>query len=136
MADITWKYVSPLKDESELEALELKYCYKLPEDLKTCIIENNAGTPSLVTFDMGENKRMVFGGLLSFNKDDMDSIYDFICLFETDGGKKLKMFPFGIDPAGNFLCIKEGNIVFYNHEEDRSIFICKTFTDFLNMLYK
>ena len=49
-------------------------------------MKNNAGVPSLSTFDLGENKEMVFGGLLSFNEGDVDSIYDYISLFETDDG--------------------------------------------------
>ena len=132
---ITWKYVSPLKDSSEVDVLELKYCYMLPEDLKECIVKNNAGVPSLSTLDLGENKEMVFGGLLSFNEGDVDSIYDYISLFETDDGKGLKMFPFALDPAGNFFCIENGKVVFYDHEMDKTTVICNTFTEFLNMLY-
>ena len=132
---ITWKYVSPLKDSSEVDVLELKYCYMLPEDLKECIVKNNAGVPSLSTFDLGENKEMVFGGLLSFNEGDVDSIYDYISLFETDDGKGLKMFPFALDPAGNFFCIENGKVVFYDHEMDKTTVIGNTFTEFLNMLY-
>ena len=127
--------MSPLKDSSEVDVLELKYCYMLPEDLKECIVKNNAGVPSLSTFDLGENKEMVFGGLLSFNEGDVDSIYDYISLFETDDGKGLKMFPFALDPAGNFFCIENGKVVFYDHEMDKTTVICNTFTEFLNMLY-
>lgn len=135
MADLTWKYVSPLKEGSEVDVLELKYCYMLPKDLKDCIVENNAGVPSLSTFDVGENKEMVFGGLLSFNEGDVDSIYDYINLFETDDGKGLKMFPFALDPAGNFFCIENNKVVMYNHEEDCTIVVSDTFSAFLNMLY-
>lgn len=135
MSNLTWKYVSPLKEGSEVDVLELKYCFALPEDLKECIMLNNAGTPSISTFDIGNNKGMVFGGLLSFNKEDVDSIYDCLRLFETDEGKHLKMFPFAIDPAGNFFCVKDNKIVFYNHETDNFIIISDNFTDFLNSLY-
>jgi len=135
MPNLTWKYISPLKDGSEIDVLELKYCYMLPEDLKECIVKNNAGVPSPSTFDMGENKGMVFGGLLSFNKGDVDSIYDYISLFETENGKGLKMFPFGLDPAGNFLCVKGREIVFYDHETDSVIPISDTFAQLLSMLY-
>lgn len=135
MDSLMWKYVSPLKKKFEVKMLEIQYCYQLPEDLKSCIMEYNAGVPSRSSFDMGENKGMVFGGLLSFNEGDEDSIYDYIGLFEIEPRKKLKMFPFGVDPAGNFLCVKEGKIVFYDHETDRTIPVCDTFTQFLSMLY-
>ncbi len=50
---------------------------------------------------------MVFGGLLSFNKEETDSFFDYVTLFEKESGKRLKMFPFGLDPAGNFFCIEK-----------------------------
>lgn len=43
MEDIQWKYVSPLKDKFKIDDLEIKYCYQLPDDLKNCIVEHNAG---------------------------------------------------------------------------------------------
>ena len=135
MANLTWKYVSPLKEGSEVDVLELKYCFVLPEDLKECIVKNNAGVPSLAVFVVGENKGMIFGGLLSFNEGDVDSIYDYIHLFETDDGKSLKMLPFALDPAGNFLCIENNKVVLYDHEQDCTIVVSDTFTSFLSMLY-
>lgn len=135
MANLEWKYVSPLKEGTEVEVLELKYRFMLPDDLKECLAENNAGVPSLSTFDFGENKEMVFGGLLSFNEGDADSFYDYVGLFEKQDGKSLRMFPFALDPAGNFFCIEDGMIVLYNHETDESLKICRSFTDFLEMLY-
>ena len=135
MPDLKWKYVSPLKEGTEVDVLELKYCYKLPDDLKKCIVENNAGVPSLSTFNLGENRKVVFGGLLSFNNGELDNIYDYIGLFEAEDGKKLKMFPFALDPAGNFFCIENGKMVFYSHEADKTIVICDSFTEFLSRLY-
>lgn len=135
MQNLKWKYVNPLKEGSEVDMLELKYCYKLPEDLKKCITENNAGVPSLPTFDLGKSAGMVFGGLLSFNDGDINCIYDYIYLFETKNGKRLKMFPFGLDPAGNFFCVEDNKIVFYNHETDGTTVICNTFTQFISMLH-
>ena len=50
--------------------------------------------------------------LLSFNKGDADSVYDYIGLFKNEDGTKLKMFPFGLDPFGNFFCVKkDGSVV-------------------------
>lgn len=136
MANLNWKYVSPLKEGGEVDMMELKYHFRLPEDLKKCLEENNAGVPSKSTFDMGENTGMVFGGLLSFNEGDVDSIFDYIAMFEAEDGKGLKMFPFALDPAGNFFCVENSKIVFYNHEEDKTIVISDTFSKFLNMLYE
>lgn len=135
MATIEWKYVSPLAEGTEVEALEQKYGYELPEDLKECIINHNAGVPSLCVFDVGKNKGLVFGGLLSFNESDLDNVYDFIDAFEPDDGNGLKMFPFGLDPAGNLLCEQNGKIVFYNHETDETTVVSDSFTEFLGKLY-
>ena len=135
MTKLEWKYVSPLKEDTTVEILELKYHFMIPDDLKECIIKNNAGVPSLSAFDFGENNAMVFGGLLSFNEGETDSFFDYVNIFEKEDGKSLKMFPFALDPAGNFFCVENGKIVLYKHEEDRTIVICDTFSDFLNMLY-
>lgn len=135
MSNIVWKYVSPLKDENAIKKIEEKYCFAIPEDLKECIIHNNAGVPSVSTFDLEAKKGMVLGGLLSYNKGDLDSIYDYIDLFECSECKKLKMLPFALDPAGNFICIKDNAIVFYDHETDKTQKISNSFTDFLKSLY-
>lgn len=135
MASVQWKYVSPLQDSTEIEALEIKYHYPLPEDLKACVLAHNGGTPSPCLFDFGENKNMVFGGLLSFNADDPDSVHGYIELFRSADGRNLAMFPFGIDPAGNFLCLRSGSVVFYDHEAARALPVCGSFTQFLDCLH-
>lgn len=135
MSNITWKYVSPLKNENAIKEIEEKYFVVIPEDLKACIVHHNAGVPSPSTFDIGEKKGMVLGGLLSFNKGDLDSIYDYIDLFVCDECKKIKMLPFALDPAGNFICIMDNVVVYYNHETDKTVTISNSFTDFLEILY-
>ena len=65
----------------------------------------------------------------------MDNFYDYVALFERKDGKGLKMIPFALDPAGNFFCVENGKIVFYNHETDDTETICDTFKEFLNKLY-
>lgn len=113
MANIEWDAVKPLKVGTEVDVLEVKYLYRLPTDLKECIKKNNGGMPFPFSFDIGKNKGMVFGGLLSFNEGDTDSFYDVVDRFETSD-KKLLMFPFGIDPAGNLLCVKDGEIIIFH----------------------
>ncbi len=132
---IEWKYVSPLKVGTEVEMLELKYFNPIPADLKKCIKQNNGGMPSPSKFDLGKKKDMVFGGLLSFNKGDDDSIYDFIGEFETADKTRLAMFPFGLDPFGNFFCIKDNKVVFLDHESNDIYPVANTFTEFLEALH-
>lgn len=66
----------------------------LPDDLKECLAENNAGVPSLPAFDLGEKKEMVFGGLLSFNEGDMDSFY-----IDYYSNRRIKARRKGLSPA-------------------------------------
>lgn len=135
MSKIEWKYVSPIKNEADIDVLEIKYHYALPADLKKCIVKNNGGMPNPSKFDAGGSINRIFGGLLSFNESDTDNIYEFINLFALQDGSGLKMFPFGLDPFGNFYCIKDNNIVFYNHESDKSEVICESFSRFINLLH-
>lgn len=133
MNSISWKYVSPLKDTAAINKIEKKYHYVLPEEFKSCVLQNNAGMPSRSILKRPENE-YVFGGLMSFNKDDADNIYDFIELFEVDDGKELKLFPFGLDPFGNFYCFNNGKVVYYDHETDQSKIIAESFAEFLGNL--
>lgn len=135
MSKVEWKYVSPIQNDADIDALEIKYHYALPSDLKECIVKNNAGMPNPAKFDTAKSKNMVFGGLLSFNEGDADSVYDYVDLFLLQDGRSLKMFPFGLDPFGNFYCIKEKKVVFYDQEEERAEVIADTFTKFLEMLH-
>lgn len=135
MQTIEWKYTSKLKTGNEIDVLEIKYHFKLPDDLKECIKKNNAGMPYPSKFDAGTSKNRVFGGLLSFNEGEDDSVYDFISLFETDKKNELIMFPFGLDPFGNIYCVKDDKIVLWNHEEDSVEIISDSFTEFTNMLH-
>ena len=133
MANMSWKYVSPLKDTTAIDKIEKKYHYELPAEFKACVLQNNAGMPSRSILKCPENE-YVFGGLISFNKDDLDSIYEFIKPFEVDDGKKVKLFPFGLDPFGNFYCFDNGKVMFYDHETDQSKTIAKSFAEFLDKL--
>lgn len=130
MKEIIWKYVSPLQSSAVLTEFEEKYSIKIPEDLRKCIIENNAGTPSSKCFDLPSEKDKVFGGLLSFNEGEPDNIYDNIIFY-----KAKKALPFATDPAGNFLCVKDNKIFYYDHELDSFTELADTFTAFLTMLH-
>jgi len=74
-------------------------------------------------------------GISDDTRRNVDSIYDFIEEFETEDKTRLTMFPFGLDPFGNFYCIKENKVVFFDHESNTVLPIASTFTEFLGMLY-
>lgn len=126
-----WKHVSPLKSPSSISMIEKTYGYTLPSDFKSCVMQNNGGTPSKYILKRPENE-YVFSGLMSFNKDDIDNVYNAIKLFAKNG--TLKLFPFGMDPFGNYYCLDHGKVVHYDHETDRSKVVAKSFTDFIKGL--
>ena len=76
MQTVEWKYTSKLKTGNEIDVLEIKYHFKLPDDLKECIKKNNAGMPYPSKFDTVTSKNRVFGGLLSFNEEDDDIVIE------------------------------------------------------------
>jgi hypothetical protein len=135
-AKVIWKYVHGLKDRSAADMLAIDYCFRLPESLKACIREHNAGMPVPSKIDSPSGSKYVFGGLLSFNKGDADSVYDYIGLFKNEDGTRLKMFPFGLDPFGNFFCVKkDGSVVFWNHEDGAEEQVSPSFDDFVASLH-
>lgn len=137
MKNLTWDYVDPLK--SDLKEFEQRYNIKMPDDLVEYITKYNGGMVEPYTFDLENETGKVFGGFLSFNEEDPDGeeelVSETIDLVDFYKDSKLIALPLGEDPFGNLICLKDNNIYFWDHEEDEFIYICDTFTDFLNMLY-
>ncbi len=134
MSKMEWKYVIPLKDEEILEDLEIKLCFPIPSDLMACIKKDNGGMPSKAKLVLREGKTLIFGGLLSFNEGDEDSFFNYINMFKDTQSGKLLMFPFGLDPFGNFYCIQKGKVIFFDCESNTTISLAESFTEFLDML--
>lgn len=129
MNNINWKFVIPMEDKEAIEKIEKKYNVLLPNDLKECIRDNNAGYPDKKVFDTEISKERIFKDLLSYNKEDDENIYQFEELFHVN------LIPFGLDPAGNILCIDENKIVLYLHETEQKEYVSNNFTEFLRKLY-
>lgn len=54
---------------------------------------------------------------------------------ETEDKTRLAMLPFGIDPFGNFFCIKDNKVVFFDHESRTVFAVANMFTEFLEELH-
>ena len=131
---ITWGFCHKLLDATILDKIEAYYKFKIPNDLKNTIIKYNAGSPNKNIFDK-PTKGKVFSGLLSFNKNDDDNVYDMIK--SIHGNKKLVILPFGSDGFGNAICVtKTGSIVFWDHEQNIVTLIATSFNQFMAMLHK
>ena len=133
MKKIIWDFVLPLEDDSILDNFEIDYAYRIPEDLRQLIIKNNAGMPEQNIFD-SPREGMVLAGLLSFNKNDDQTVYMVLNNFIENG--KIKMLPFGTDGFGNIICMKDDKVVFWSHETEDTKIIANSLDDFLEMLHK
>ena len=136
MKELTWKYVKPL--QTDLKEFEQRYNVKMPDDLVEYITKYNSGRVKPYKFDLENETGKVFGGFLSFNDESTGGeplVCETIDLVDFYKDSKLIALPLGEDPFGNLICLKDDNIYFWDHEEDDFIYICDTFTDFLNMLY-
>jgi hypothetical protein len=133
--DLTWKAVQRLKDKSAVDKLEREYHFALPESLRACILKYNGGICKPNKIDAPSGNVYLFGGLLSFNENDADNVYTAIQSILDVSGSRLNYFPFGLDPFGNFFCIQDDGVIFFDHETNGIEVLTKSFDDFLASLH-
>jgi cell wall assembly regulator SMI1 len=132
MSDIVWKYIKPLENDTAIEEFEKTCGLEFPADLKECVKMNNGGRLTVNIFDTKETQERIMGSLLSFNKSDLDNIYSVFSILQKEAKNFL---PFARDPAGNFLCVLHGKIVFWLHETNTYEYVAESFTELLEKLY-
>ncbi|MBA4538836.1 SMI1/KNR4 family protein [Bacillus aquiflavi] len=133
-----WLFSDESLDEKKIIEVERLFGFKLPDDYKKCIMENNGGFPEPNIFNCDDGRiEAVFNNLISFTDENLN-----IKMFYEFSSQKL--IPFARDPFGNLLCFdysknnESPKIVFYNYEETGSASItpvCKSFTALLDRLY-
>ena len=103
----------------------------IPKDLKQFGSDENAATQEKYGFMVGNNER-VFGSVLSCNKSDDDAVFKALDVVQDKN-----LFPFGIDPFGNYICLnlKSEEVVFWDHETDRIESTGKKLKQFIESLY-
>lgn len=131
-----WKYTKPLHSESIITEFETIYNYSFSSDFKECVKQYNGGRPYLCVFDTPKAKERTFKSLLSFNKEDKETIWKI-----NDWNKMElsgKYIAFGIDNFGNLICfdVSNDNVVFVNMEILSTELIAKTFSEFIANLYE
>lgn len=129
--NITWKRGSKI-DESTIKKVETKFGITLPGDYKRIIINHNNARPSVSTFDTESSTEHVFKKLLSLKEDDLETVYKAKKVLSTIDDT---LFPFANDPAGNYLCFKNGAVVYWLHEDDSVLKVANSFTEFIAKLY-
>lgn len=133
MKGIKWEFFHPLKKGTEIGNFQIEYAYGIPGDLKALLEKHNGGVPDKQVFD-SPREGMVFANLLSFNKDDAETVHMVLGHFLEDG--RLTMLPFGTDGFGNLICCKKGGeIVFWNHESGLIEHISNDIKGFMDMLH-
>jgi len=127
-----WSYVKPLACETVVSDFERDNDVEFPEDLKSCLVQNNGGRPSRNLFDIERrSKENVFKALLSFNKSDVETIY--MAFPVPKEGQKL--IPFASTPSGDLICMRDNAIVLYSHETGGVEKIADSFKELLSKLY-
>ena len=131
MNEIIWKYVKPLKNANAIDVFEKEHAVSFPADLREILFKNNGGRPSLKYYDTKTEKDKEFKTLLSFNEEDIETIYKHYPLDTSDK----TLIPFASDPAGNYFVVKDEKIYLWNHETDSVDYIANSFSDFLLNLH-
>lgn len=133
MSKIEWEFSQPLESDNILDDFEIDYAFRISDNLRDLIKANNGGIPNKGIFD-SPREGMVFAGLLSFNKDDEETVYMVLNSIVKSG--KISMVPFGTDGFGNLICMRGNEIVFWNHESDKVEIIADSLFEFLDMLHE
>lgn len=132
MNTITWDFTEPLNSMDVLDAFELRYSHKIPDALRSLILEHNGGYPNKDVFDKPQ-KGMVFSNLLSFNVDSVGGVHLYLPSFESEGG--ITAFPFATDGFGNLICEVDGKIFFWWHETEELDLVAESIDELLDMLH-
>ncbi len=133
-----WKYVEPLKKPKAVKEFLKKQGLELPQTLVEFIVQHNAGRPKKNCFDTNKSRECVFDGVFSYNEDDTENIYGIYAGELKDRLKKSKLFPIGLEPSGDLICVDLGDknqLKLYRMESGEVEFIAETIEVLTNKLY-
>ena len=126
-----WNFKIDLKDNNVFQTVEQEKGISIPYELTNIIREYNAASPEKYHYMLKTDEK-IFGGFLSFNKDDDDNVFSALkCVRDKN------LLPFGIDPFGNYICFDliKNIVVFWDHETGESVSTEKNLKNFLDELY-
>lgn len=131
-----WKYIKPLQAKSYIKEFENLSGYTFPGSFVDCVKKCNGGRPECRCFDTEAKKERAIKSLLSFNKEDKETIWKIYhwCKAELAG----KYVPFAVDNFGNLICfdVENDTIIFLNNENVMPEKIADSFPEFLGGLYE
>jgi len=139
MSELIWKITRPLAESAPVEKLEKITDITFPKDYVDCVMENNAGYPSLKVFRTNLGDERIINNLLTFDESkDVNIFNTYESLFAATGIKAL--IPIAEDPFGSYMCFdfseSTAKVVFWEHETNRIDAVSDTFTGFIDMLYE
>ncbi len=143
---VCWDCIEKLEDEALLGEFEQLIGWKLPESYKEFVKQNNSCKPYEPTFfETVDGERFELCNFYDFNKGSVISVWDFYDFPEEDrkwfkeqyGGELNDYIAFADDPAGNSICFNKqnGEVTFYDRENDKMSVIAENFDAFLNALF-
>ena len=129
-----WKYIKPLSNEESIAAFERMTAFALPESFKVCVKQYNGARPKCRAFDTEKQIKREMKSLLSFNRDDRETVWGMYDASYTE--HKGQYIPFAIDHFGNLICFdRSGQIVFIDHETLNVELVAPSFEKFMDDLY-
>ena len=130
-----WKYITPVQDPSIISSFTSKNNIHLPDSALKFIISHNGGRPVKNRFDTNRVKGNQFDGLFSYNRNDSDNIFNIYTGEFKRELQKRNLYPLGMTPNGDTICIKFNKIVLFRNETHTIEFISINFNGFINNLY-
>ncbi|WP_029542226.1 SMI1/KNR4 family protein [Selenomonas sp. AB3002] len=133
-----WKYVEPLINPNAVVTFLEKEHITIPRDVIDFIVCHNGGRPEKSLFDTDKGREYVFDGLFSYNADDSECIFKIYEGELRDNLKKDGLFPIGMDPAGDMICVNYGDnnkFVLYRMETGKIEYIAENVGDLEKELY-
>lgn len=136
MSKLNWIGIKQLKDSDSIESFEKEYGINLPEELKGYIIQYNGGSPNLDVLKTAKGKEVQIKLLLSYNKDDIETIYKCINYFKDNYNNQL--LPFASEDSGDYFCIniKTKEVILWHHEGDVIETVSSSLEEFFDNLYE
>lgn len=133
-----WKYSKMLMGTDVITKFEREYSLELPKFFKEVLTFANGGRPLENLINIRGEKEYVVLAFLDLNTYKYETYKSIIK--EINFEKNNFIFPFAIDPFGNYFCFSyKGNsceIIFYNHEKRVIEPLTEKIEYFLEKLYK
>lgn len=130
---MNWYDVKHPMSERDIVQVEKKLKVQLPEDYKNIIGKINGGALPFAYINHPVLGEIAYSRNVSLSKKDKGNIYGIYGIMKRDGKN---IFPFGHVGNGDYFCfdLQKKEVVLWEHETDQADYVCKTFSDLMQML--